>query len=101
MKYVALVTDNVVENLIVADDDDTVDDFPEAFGCSVAIDVTDITPRPGPSWILTEDQWRPPQPFPSWVWSDGLWQPPTPIPNDEGHYLWDEDSMSWVEVDAS
>ena len=40
------------------------------------------------------------QPFPSWVvdTETATWQPPIPYPNDEKVYLWDEGSLSWVEV---
>lgn len=41
---------------------------------------------------------RPPQPFPSWVWDEG-WSAPVPYPDDSEVYVWDEDSLSWVEVD--
>lgn len=38
-----------------------------------------------------------PQPFPSWSLDDNHdWQPPTPKP--EGLFIWDEASLSWIEV---
>jgi len=41
-----------------------------------------------------------PQPYPSWALdNDFNWQPPTPIPT-EGEWYWDEDSLSWIEVNA-
>ena len=41
-----------------------------------------------------------PQPYPSWALDDNYdWQPPTPRP-EEGFWYWDEDSLSWIEVDA-
>jgi hypothetical protein len=40
------------------------------------------------------DQFVAPQPFPSWsIDANNDWQPPTPKP--EGHFYWDEDSLSW------
>ena len=39
-----------------------------------------------------------PQPFPSWTLNQQsyLWEPPTPRP--EGMWRWDEDSLSWTEL---
>lgn len=42
-----------------------------------------------------------PQPFPSWI-KDAetyLWDAPVPRPT-EGFWNWDEDSLSWVEVEV-
>ena len=42
-----------------------------------------------------------PQPFPSWI-KDAetyLWNAPVPRPT-EGFWKWDEDSLSWVEVEV-
>ena len=43
-----------------------------------------IPPKPYPSWVLVEDtcQWAAPIPYPQ----DGKW------------YVWDEESLSWVEI---
>jgi hypothetical protein len=39
-----------------------------------------------------------PQPFPSWsLDTNHDWQPPTPMPT-EGMWTWDEDNLSWTEV---
>lgn len=41
-----------------------------------------------------------PQPYPSWVLDENHdWQAPVPMPT-EGHWYWDEDSLSWIEVVA-
>lgn len=47
------------------------------------------------------DGFVPPQPFASWVLDEGsgLWVSPVPYPDDSEVYVWDEDSLSWVEVD--
>lgn len=37
-----------------------------------------------------------PKPFPSWVLDSNYdWQPPIPMP-EEGHWHWDEESLSWL-----
>jgi hypothetical protein len=41
-----------------------------------------------------------PQPFASWSLDQNFdWQAPTPMPT-EGKWYWDEDSLSWVEVES-
>ena len=43
----------------------------------------------------------PPKPFPSWVLIEEscLWEAPTSYPVDGKLYTWDEDSLSWVEIE--
>lgn len=41
-----------------------------------------------------------PQPYSSWSLDENYdWQPPTPMPT-EGRWYWDENSLSWIEVNA-
>ena len=43
------------------------------------------------------DEFVTPQPFPSWLLdSNNDWQPPTPKP--EGNWIWDEQTITWIEV---
>jgi hypothetical protein len=38
-----------------------------------------------------------PSPFPSWLLSESFdWEPPFPRPDDDNFYLWDEETLSWV-----
>ena len=41
-----------------------------------------------------------PQPYPSWILDSETyyWQAPVPYPNDGKNYVWDEATLSWVEV---
>lgn len=42
-----------------------------------------------------------PQPFPSWTLDANYdWQSPTPMPTEGGPWMWDEETLSWVEVTA-
>lgn len=42
----------------------------------------------------------PPQPFPSWTLnqSTALWDAPVPMPETEGMWVWDEATLSWVDM---
>lgn len=46
------------------------------------------------------DAFIPPKPYPSWLLNTQtcLWEAPVPYPNDGKNYMWDEDTLSWVEV---
>lgn len=48
------------------------------------------------------DRFEPPKIFESWLWNEKSysWEAPTPIPEDDKNYRWDEDSLSWVAVEA-
>jgi len=52
---------------------------------------------------FTYDEFRdafiPPKPFFSWILNEQtcLWESPTPVPNDGKMYMWDENTLSWVE----
>jgi hypothetical protein len=43
-----------------------------------------IAPKPFNSWILNEQTCQ--------------WEAPVPYPNDEKPYVWDEESLQWIEV---
>ena len=48
----------------------------------------------------TRDAFYAPQPYPSWVLNETtcLWEPPVAYPDDDKNYEWNEDKTSWVEV---
>jgi hypothetical protein len=43
-----------------------------------------------------------PQPYASWTLNAETyqWDAPTPMPADDKHYTWNEETTSWVEVEA-
>ena len=47
-----------------------------------------------------EDIFVTPQPYPSWIRSGSIWNPPIPHPFDGKRYLWDEDTVNWIELEA-
>jgi hypothetical protein len=52
----------------------------------------------GYTYNTEEDIFITPQPFASWTRNGSYWEAPTPMPTDEKIYTWDEDTLSWVEV---
>jgi hypothetical protein len=53
----------------------------------------------GYTYDADADQFVAPQPFPSWSLDDNNdWQAPTPKP--EGSFIWDEETLAWVETPA-
>jgi hypothetical protein len=46
------------------------------------------------------DAFIPPQPFPSWLLNieTGQWEAPIAMPDDGKFYVWDEETISWKEV---
>jgi len=47
------------------------------------------------------DAFIPPQPFASWLLNEDtcLWDAPVAMPTDDKKYAWDEESVSWKEVE--
>ena len=53
----------------------------------------------GYSYDPVADVFIAPQPYTSWSLDENYdWQPPTPRP--EGDYVWDESTLSWIEIEA-
>jgi len=53
----------------------------------------------GYSYNSVADVFIAPQPYPSWSLNNTFdWQAPIPKPN--GTYRWDEDTLSWIEIEA-
>lgn len=46
------------------------------------------------------DAFIPPKPYDSWLLNEStcLWEAPVPMPEDNNGYTWDEEAISWVEV---
>lgn len=54
----------------------------------------------GYTYDASIDAFVAPQPYPSWVLdANAQWQAPVPYPTDGKMYAWDEDTLSWVEVE--
>jgi hypothetical protein len=106
MKYFAKVENNLVTQVIVADDSDTAEKLESMFGglwIESFVDI-DSNPRKNPAnngslYSPEKDIFSNPQPFESWTLDENFdWQPPIAKP--EGAYYWDEETLSWVETPA-
>jgi hypothetical protein len=114
-------TNNVVEEVLVISNDDIQNlDFPESepigqqFIQSLGLEG---------NWLQTSynsnfrknyagidfkydidiDAFIPPSPFPSWVLNEDTcqWEPPTSYPPNRYKYYWNEDILSWVEINEN
>jgi hypothetical protein len=54
----------------------------------------------GYTYDREKDAFIPPKPFASWLLDEEtcLWNAPTPMPVDDKQYIWNEETLSWVEV---
>lgn len=54
----------------------------------------------GYTYDAGRDAFIPPQPYPSWVLDEATcnWSAPAAYPTDGKQYLWDESTVSWIEV---
>ena len=55
----------------------------------------------GYTYDETRDAFIPQKPFPSWELNEDTcqWEPPIPYPDDGKNYYWDEDTISWKEIE--
>jgi hypothetical protein len=53
----------------------------------------------GFTYDFERDAFIPAKPYPSWQLNEETCQWESPVPMPEGNYLWDEDSVSWLEVE--
>lgn len=92
MKTFAEIENNIVVNIIIADDNFILlQENPLSF---VEYDVENIACIDGQ---YTNGIFIMPKPFVSWLLdANNDWQPPTPKP--EGNYYWDEESLSWLAI---
>lgn len=54
----------------------------------------------GYTYDVDKDAFIPPQTFPSWTLNEDtcVWECPVPMPDDGKQYDWDDNTISWVEV---
>jgi hypothetical protein len=55
----------------------------------------------GYTYDRVRDAFIPLQPYPSWTLNEDTcrWDSPTPYPEDGKRYIWDEETLSWQEIE--
>lgn len=114
MAHFAKVADGIVTQVIVAEPeffDTFVDNSPgqwiqTSYNTQGGVHANGGTPLRknyagvGFAYDAQRDAFIPPKPFASWVLNEDacLWDAPTTYPTDGASYQWDEQSLSWVEI---
>ena len=112
MAHFALVKNNIVEQVIVADTKEWCESvlggewIQTSYNTQGGVHLNGGTPLrknyAGLGYIYDRerDAFIPPQPYPSWNLNEDtcLWEAPTPLPDGEDIYKWDEETLSWVKI---
>jgi len=117
MAHYAKIQDNIVTQVIVAEQDffDTfVDTSPgewiqTSYNTHGGVHSQDGTPLRknyagiGFTYDKTLDAFIPPKPYPSWILDEEtcLWNAPVAYPEDDKMYRWNEETVNWIEVQTS
>jgi hypothetical protein len=109
--YAYLNQNNIVVNVIVGKDETELIDGLDtetyyALGTEYTVKRTSYNSKIrgayagiGYTYNPDEDIFVTPQLYPSWSRSGSFWNPPTPMPT-EGEWYWDEERLSWIEIEA-
>ena len=105
MTYFAKVVDDVVTNVIAADQDfiDNMLDTTPGRWIETFKDGSKRKNYAGKGFIydMGRDAFIPPKPFASWTLDEDTcdWEPPVAYPSDGKFYSWNEDKKSWDAVE--
>ena len=100
MSQYAIIQQGTVTNVIVAEPENEpvlpllVPDADE---------IVSVTEQNGPAHIggdMLDGRFRAAQPYASWTWDSEAWMWAAPVPYPEGGngYLWDENTLAWIEI---
>lgn len=117
--FAKLDSNNIVTDVIVISNDDLLDENgveQESLGIKVCRNIFGSKTK----WVQTSytgsfrkqyagvgakydkdnDVFIAPKPFESWILDENFdWQPPIEYPDDGKPYMWDENTMSWIEIE--
>lgn len=117
--FAKLDSNNIVTDVIVISNDDLLDENgveQESLGIKVCRNIFGSRTK----WVQTSytgsfrkqyagvgakydkdnDVFIAPKPFESWILDDNFdWQPPIEYPDDGKPYMWNEDTISWIEIE--
>jgi hypothetical protein len=101
LMFAQIDSENIVENIILADSLEWCEQslggvWVETFGDGPQSRIAGI----GYTYDSERNVFISPQPYPSWVFDEQTfyWNAPVERPAGDGIYIWDEDSISWVEL---
>jgi hypothetical protein len=103
MSHYAKIEDNIVTNVIVAEqefiDSGAVGDPTTWVQTSYNSNTRKNYAGIGYLYFADLDMFVPPKPFESWILDEdnGKWDAPTQKPDDGKNYIWNEESLSWIE----
>lgn len=98
IKTYAKISGNIVENVILATEEDLSSLEGNYIECSENDLIRFNYPQIGAIYDLENDAFINKSPYPSWVLNSQFkWEPPTPKP-ELGKWFWNEDTTSWIEV---
>ena len=102
--FAKLDSNNIVENVIVAEQDfinsGAVGDAFLWVQTSYNGNFRGKYATIGDTWDKVNERFVSPQPYNSWLLDEDtcLWQAPTAYPEGDAMYTWNEDTLAWVEV---
>lgn len=96
-KNYAFIKNNNIINIAVFENpsEELLNHFKNEFDLDLIIEATNKTIIGGT--YDGKNFWSP-KPYPSWIKNEELneWEAPISYPNDGEHYIWDEESISWL-----
>ena len=98
--HIAVILDNEVVQMMAVDDRFAAILLSEP----TFVEVTNTDGTPKANWGDNYDQasgtFTPSQPYPSWAYDaeSNHWHAPVELPSSGGPYMWDEETLSWVEI---
>lgn len=104
MNSYAIIKDNIVINVFVVDSQN--DTFAQAICEEMLADsfifISEHDRLPSARWVLNNERLEPAKPYPSWIFNEDTfsWHAPVPFPQNDKGYKWDEESLSWVELNG-
>lgn len=98
-KYFSILEDNKVKTVVSTEEKkyDAYSVLEIIFDSAKIIENNDETEVPKfKNSEFIDGKFYDPRPYPSWILKNHQWVAPQKRPEDNSHYIWNEDSLSWV-----
>ena len=101
MSYFAEIKDDIVLRVIVCDTKEWCEKNLGGEWIETFIDSDKNYAGKGHSYDKVKKNFIPKKPYASWILDDkDRWKAPADMPKDDSMYSWDEDTTSWVKIQA-